>query len=65
MYYLTKASYGIGNVVLNYYDFASFDSKESAENYLKAIGLDHVFGVKHINDIRKHGGYHRSSSIIK
>lgn len=66
MYYITGCTRGFDNVVLNYYDFCSFKTKEDGERYLKEIKKDHIYGVKHIDDINNSRAYyHRSSVIIK
>lgn len=66
MYYIIGCTRGLGNVVLKYYDFCSFKTKEDGKRYLKEIKKDHIFDIKHIDDINNSFSYYyRSSMIIK
>lgn len=66
MYYITGCIRGFDNVVLTYYDFCSFNTKEDGKRYLKSIGKEEIFDVKHIDNINNSRAYyHRSNAIIK
>lgn len=65
MYYITGRTESMGSFVFNYYDFASFKTKEAGEEYIKAKNMS--WGcVRHIDEIMNHPRvyFHRSSVIL-